>query len=197
MKKTNAPALLIANTYDGKSLSGLDPCEIKNCKVARIDNFFEYFTTPCYMVLGHDKKEAQKLIIQMAAFEDIGDFLDDDIPQRKELAAYTLIVVDRLIRAAKNGSDGWKAMKYFYQLYEAMMYLDGDWSTVSFNARKAARSRHAENRDMKNQIFEWYKENGNKFPSMNAAAETAIKIVPVKFRTARNWIGEFRKIIDD
>lgn len=65
---------------------------------------------------------------------------------------------------------------------------------VSVAASKAAIVRHAENRAMKAQVFAWCNENMAQFQSMDRAAETiAGKLVPVSFRTARDWIGAWRK----
>jgi hypothetical protein len=65
---------------------------------------------------------------------------------------------------------------------------------VSLAASKAAIKRHAENRAMKEQVFEWCAAHLHEYPSMDAAAESiAGKVVPVTFRTARSWIGEYRK----
>lgn len=61
-------------------------------------------------------------------------------------------------------------------------------------ARAGANARHAENRAMKSQIFEWYDSNRDSFCSLDAAAEAAAKIVPVKFRTARRWVGQCAKL---
>lgn len=65
---------------------------------------------------------------------------------------------------------------------------------VSVAASKAAIMRHAENRAMKAQVFAWCDENMTQFQSMDRAAESiAGKLVPVAFRTARDWIGAWRK----
>ena len=50
--------------------------------------------------------------------------------------------------------------------------------------------RHAENRDMKTQALTWYAENKHNYKSKNDAAYALIKIVPVKFGTARNWLKD-------
>ena len=61
--------------------------------------------------------------------------------------------------------------------------------------RTAAAGRHKENHQMKKEVMEWCEENLAKYRSMDAAADAvAGKLVPVKFRTARNWIAEYRKV---
>lgn len=67
---------------------------------------------------------------------------------------------------------------------------------VSVSARKAAIKRHAENRAMKADVWEWCEKNFNDYSSMEKAAEAVIhtdKLVPVTVRTARQWISEWVK----
>lgn len=67
---------------------------------------------------------------------------------------------------------------------------------ASENARTAALSRHRENHQMKAQVWDWYAQHKDEYPSMDKAAEAVVgpvKLVPVSFRTARAWIGEWVK----
>lgn len=72
----------------------------------------------------------------------------------------------------------------------------GTWSLRSIQeapatelARMGAEARHRENRDMKAQVLEWYRANAGSIGSKDAAAEAiAGKLVPVKFRTVRDWL---------
>lgn len=58
-----------------------------------------------------------------------------------------------------------------------------------------AHKRHAEHRAMKEDVFVWLDANMQRFKSMDAAAEAiAGKVAPVKFRAARDWVGEWRKL---
>lgn len=62
-------------------------------------------------------------------------------------------------------------------------------------SRKGTDARHRENRAMRAQVFEWL--DSNTFRSLDAAAEAlAGKIVPVTFRTARDWAGQWKKLRD-
>lgn len=101
------------------------------------------------------------------------------------------------MKADKGGDEpaGWR------HLSEANYWLGivvGAWSlrremspSISDVARKAADSRHAENRAMKAQVLEWYERNAQSFNSKDeAASEAAGKIVPVTFRTVRNWLNK-------
>ncbi|ATA55196.1 hypothetical protein CKY39_19740 [Variovorax boronicumulans] len=68
-------------------------------------------------------------------------------------------------------------------------------SARSALARTAAAARHAENRAFKQDVFSWCDKNMGKFKSMDAAAEAiAGKVVSVTFRTARDWIAEWKKL---
>jgi hypothetical protein len=50
-------------------------------------------------------------------------------------------------------------------------------------------ARHKENRAMKEQVLEWWKKNAGEVRSKDAAAEQiAGKVVPVSFRTVRDWL---------
>lgn len=61
-------------------------------------------------------------------------------------------------------------------------------------SKKGNDNRHAENRSMKNDVFNWADKNMHKFASLDAAAEAiAGKLVNAKFRTIRVWLTEWRK----
>lgn len=64
----------------------------------------------------------------------------------------------------------------------------------SLFAIAGADARHAENRQMKAAVFAWCDANMATQPSMDRAASVvAGKEVPVTFRTARTWIGDWKK----
>ena len=61
--------------------------------------------------------------------------------------------------------------------------------------RAGAAGRHTENRAIKQDVFAWLDTNMPNFKSMDSAAEAiAGKVAPVKFRTARDWVGEWKKL---
>lgn len=78
----------------------------------------------------------------------------------------------------------------------------GSWSVRSTMespktafAKLGAAARHAENRAMKKEVQDWLDANMTKFKSMDKAAEAiAGKVSPISFRTARDWVGEWRKL---
>lgn len=62
-------------------------------------------------------------------------------------------------------------------------------------AKLGAEARHAENRAMKREVQSWLDANMSNFKSMDKAAEAiAGKVSPVAFRTAREWVGEWKKL---
>lgn len=73
--------------------------------------------------------------------------------------------------------------------------LTGGMTSVIARAKGAAKVRHRENHEFKQEVFEWLTQNMHRFKSLNAAAEAiAGKVVPIKFTTARSWASEWKKI---
>ena len=66
----------------------------------------------------------------------------------------------------------------------------------SERAKAGAHSAHAENRAMKQDVFDWLDENFSTQKSMDAAADTIkeLKLVPMMWRTIRDWVGEWKKL---
>lgn len=83
-------------------------------------------------------------------------------------------------------------------------YIDGDSiydlmqlvldHADSTRARLMAVKRHTENHAMKSEVFKWLDANMVNFNSMDSAAEAITKQQPIKFRTARDWTGEWKKL---
>lgn len=71
-------------------------------------------------------------------------------------------------------------------------------------AKKSARSevgkagaaaRHIENRALKQEVFTWLDVHMKDFRSMDAATTEIVKsVVPIAWRTARDWVGEWKKL---
>lgn len=59
---------------------------------------------------------------------------------------------------------------------------------ISEMAKRAAGVRHTENRDMKATAVAWYLERRGSLTKDEAAEQIAGKVVPVKFRTVRDWL---------
>lgn len=65
---------------------------------------------------------------------------------------------------------------------------------VSEGAKSRAGKAHTENRAMKAKAFEWCDRHMASFKSLDAAAaEIAKSQMPITFRTARSWVGDWKK----
>ena len=65
---------------------------------------------------------------------------------------------------------------------------------MSERARKAADAKHAENRAAKADARAWYEAHRHEYPSLDSAAEAISRtIVPMTFRTVRDWISQWEK----
>lgn len=85
---------------------------------------------------------------------------------------------------------------FFLGRYQALRMVQSqlEGRGMAAIAKKAAGARHAENHAMKDQVFAWLSQHRSKYQSMDAAAEAiAGRIAPVKFRTARSWVGDWHK----
>lgn len=97
---------------------------------------------------------------------------------------------------AQTDDDLSRAWQYTARCEYWLGIVIGTWSyrttqgaTVTTLAKMGADARHRENRDMKTQVLEWYRANAATVGSKDAAAEAiAGKLVPVKFRTVRDWL---------
>ena len=74
-------------------------------------------------------------------------------------------------------------------------FLDLVFADVqSTQQSERALKRHAETRSMKLDVFQWLEENMHNYKSMDKAAEAVIRQQPIAFRTARDWVGEWKKL---
>ena len=62
------------------------------------------------------------------------------------------------------------------------------------SARNLANRKHKENHAMKADVFVWLDSNMCNFKSMDKAAEAVIRQQPIAFRTARDWVGDWKKL---
>ena len=60
--------------------------------------------------------------------------------------------------------------------------------------RKGADVAHAENRAMKAAVFIWLDSNRQKYGSMDDTAVAITRQQPIKFRAARDWVGDWKKL---
>lgn len=74
-------------------------------------------------------------------------------------------------------------------------FMSGIGVSKSLKAKLDARKRNAENHAMKSEVFIWLDLNMIPGMKMDPTAEMiAGKVVPVAFRTARKWVGEWKKL---
>lgn len=76
----------------------------------------------------------------------------------------------------------------------AIQKIQGKLDAFAQARRKGSDAIHAENRSMKAEVFKWLDSNMAKFKSMDAAAQAIIKQQPIAFRTARDWVGDWKKL---
>lgn len=65
----------------------------------------------------------------------------------------------------------------------------------SVRARMNARRSHLEHEAMKNEAFDWLDSpDASLFRTMDDKATQITRLVPIKFRAARRWVGEWKKL---
>ena len=85
---------------------------------------------------------------------------------------------------------------------KANLDLNSIWSFMgivaanykSIEASRKAHIKHSGSRSRKAKVFSWLDSNMVKFKSMDAAAQAIAKQEPVAFRTARDWVGDWKKL---
>lgn len=83
--------------------------------------------------------------------------------------------------------------KRYLGMLQGYIWANRQPSPISALAKRAADARHKENREMKKDAFDWLNANFERFKSMDEAADAVREVVPVKFRTAREWVGHWKK----
>lgn len=185
----------IKNICERKTLSGLDPIENDICINTGFDDYFEWWSYDAQEILEKlGEKEFIKLLNEVNNYEAIGELLvfpAED--QTDEMAAFLLVLLDRFGKNAESEGDPWKCTHLFHKIYECAEYISPmGKNLLRMNARKAAHARHAENRSMKKEAYHWFTENGCNLTKDEAAIEIT-KQVPIKLRTAQDWVTQFRK----
>lgn len=129
----------------------------------------------------------------------------DFVPTIKRLAAEAVLIWldDALIADVLDGSGLDSLVSGIEKLRN---HLDGPQKAFAMfdlvraqtkrdTARSGAQAKNAENRAMKRDVFAWLDANMSQFKSLDSAAEAiAGKVAPIAFRTARAWVGEWKKL---
>jgi hypothetical protein len=176
----------LESLHSSKSISGFSIYELSDLPIeAYRDTFLE--------VLDGDPRRAVVLLEQMQMLDSVGDFIGGSANQQFELAAFGLILMDRLIQNKVDRKDGWESMFLYEQMMECqeLIRLPSPETVRRDIIERAARERHKENHAMKRQAIEYYEAHRLEYSSIDAAAAAiARKIVPVTFRTVQGWISE-------
>lgn len=111
---------------------------------------------------------------------------------------YSLVLAILLTEWAADYLDNGNAEDCLKTLLRANETLGGIRSTTPTDGEKremlsaigkmGAAAIHVENRAMRTQALEWYASHKHEYSSKEEAAMEITKIVPVKFRTARDWL---------
>ena len=134
-----------------------------------------------------EKHEAENALREKKVAEDLyGEILsppdvDDGEIGHAEVSAW----IERVNEIIRTRLD-------FYSLCKLMGISTNN--DVRLKAYRMADKRHTENRSMKSDVFIWLDTNMANFKSMDAAAQAVIKQQPIAFRTARDWVGEWKKV---
>jgi len=110
------------------------------------------------------------------------------------LAAVALRQCDRAAEAILKRNARWLSFLIWdiHEVLDEMIAIESRTDAlegVSVNAQRAAFARHREHREMKLQVQQHYQANKSKYRSKDAAAESiAGVVVPMPFRTVREWL---------
>lgn len=102
-----------------------------------------------------DDRALAELLSAMNKFDSVGDFLYDEDKQRVELAAFGLILFDRILHVDMATVDHANLFLLHHELMECYRFaLDDHFELI--RARKAANSRHKGSREARNFVrTEW------------------------------------------
>jgi hypothetical protein len=116
--------------------------------------------------LAREQEVAEMLVKSASAHRNTLDFFDS--AQRELLVTARKAMMDSLLRGVALGK--------------------------SALPRRNAKKRHEEHYQMKAEIFEWLDKNPIPYRGKDATAQRIMKIVPIAFRTARNWIDDWEEV---
>lgn len=126
-------------------------------------------------------------------------FMNSDKLMMQGLAVEAMLAVDRFLSciSKKEFIDAMRWLTVAHvSIIECVVQAQKILGSISQNARVAANARHVEHRAMKADVFAWLQKNETVELKMDRAADRlmAAKIVPVTWRTIREWIGEWKKL---
>jgi hypothetical protein len=163
------------------------------------DAFFEVLIEPMANdpnLSGHEKLEFDRDAQEITAWDR------NPLPPRFEEKEIKFALFEtactnavQAIRAQAAGASEARAWEYAAEAKYFLGFVHGLGTLGQTSlAKLGSDARHAENRAMKAQLFEWCSENFSKFKSANAAAMAVCQnLLPIEFSTARAWITEWKK----
>ena len=196
------------------SIVGTPTSDSTSEEALSIINSLSEFWDEKYCLTGEDKGELIEIVMTRLGANDVME-LQKLLPERfeqfrpKDKNEFTVALISaqacyfavQALRAEANGQllEAWswisKANYWFGVTVGAMDFNGEKPESASDFAKRGADERHIENRAMKADIFQWLEANMSNFKSMDAAAEgIAGKVAPIKFRTAREWVSQWKKI---
>lgn len=169
------------------------------------------FTEVVFKPMLADKTtSAEALILELRSLEDVqeaapGEPLTPETRSGAIALGTMLIACAYCVQALRAGAyptvaQTWTADAHRWTGILMGMHMNrGGFDLASRAAsqlgRKGAGARHAEHRAMKIDVMKWCDENMAAFGSVDAAAAAvAGGVVPVVFRTAADWIREWKKL---
>lgn len=174
-----------------KSIASEKNAKIKLFKLALngigIDDLFyqDFFNS----FFNHDKSvnDSDEII---NGFIDKVQYSSSDADERSILAVLT-----SLIEYEHERIDNECCMFYYSPPLEIICELLELGKQKLSLAKKGAKARHKENHQTKDFVFAWLDNNMEKYKSMDDAAHyISEKLVPMKFRTVRQWLTEWKKL---
>ncbi|MFZ4875004.1 hypothetical protein ACL9RI_07960 [Janthinobacterium sp. Mn2066] len=151
--------------------------------------------------------DTQKLTEKLIEFDDAADQYHSpteraqwEVNMKLALLCICRAYCVQAFRSENNSAKQWLNLVAANHHFGALVgFISGsqfkNQNSISVFSRKGTDKKHKENREMKKQVFDWCAKHMGEYKSMDKAAETiAGKLVPVAVRTARSWIGEWKKI---
>jgi hypothetical protein len=129
------------------------------------------------------------LALSMAALEELYRLFKERGEIANQIEEATLELRQNHIDENKNNQIAIKNDGVEIEKFHALV------QKISLQKEKAASARHKENRDLKDDAFQWLDANFTTCKSMDAAGEALIKgVIPVSFRTARSYVTDWKKL---
>lgn len=151
--------------------------------------------------------ESAEEVAEFKKLTDLAEKLRDKQRKRAERVFAVFIegneevdIGDEYFESASHAAHDWTDKMSSAILNDLDHRSIGDFVTLILEshakASQAAKAhkRHAENRAMKVDVFTWLDSNMVNFKSMDAAAQAITRQQPIQFRTARDWVGEWKKV---